>query len=279
MVSNGPILKKKNWLKLFISVILLLASVNLKADALQSNSVFKFNSCIDGAEDYYAFQPGKNNTLIIYFHSLNGDYNEPFKVNGDNSLALAILKEFPGASFISFNYGRTPSWGNAVARIDISKVLGLTIKEFSIKRILIVGVSMGASTALTYAATAPDYIKNKVVGIVAVSPCASLEDLYKQTAAPEIKSSLENVFGPAKDPMPIGYEQNSFDTSVIFFPPKAKVGVLSATEDKAVPIDLQRDVVRDLVNRDISVKLYEIEGKFESLPIKSILEASRFVMQ
>jgi len=280
LTLNAPILKNMSWLKLFVLVFLLLAFIQLKAGASQStNSVHKFVSCIDGEEDYYALLPGKNNTLIVYLHSLNGDYNEPFKLNGDNSLASALLKEFPGASFLSFNYGSSPSWGNAAARIDISKLLGSIIKELNVKRILLVGVSMGASTALNYTATAPDYIKNRIVGIVAVSPCANLEDLYKQTAAPEIKSSLENVFGVGKDVMPIGYEQNSFDTCVIFLPPKVKVGVVSATEDKAVPIDLQKDVVRDLSNRDIIIKSYEVEGKFDSLPVKSILEASRFVMQ
>lgn len=280
MTVKVPILKNPSCLKIFVLGFLLLTFLQPKVEALQSsNSVHKFISCIDGEEDYYVLLPGKNSTLIVYLHSLNGDYNEPFKGNGDDSLFRALLKEFPGASFMSFNYGRSPSWGSAAARIDISKLLGSTLKELNIKHILFIGVSMGASTALTYAATAPDYIKSRIVGIVAVSPCANLEDLYKQTATPEIKSSLENVFGIGKGVMPIGYDQNSFDTSVIFFPSKVKVGVVSATEDKAVPIDLQKDVVRDLSNRDIIVKSYEVEGKFDSLPIKSIMEASRFVMQ
>jgi hypothetical protein len=277
---NGSLFKITNWLKFCVLLFLLLACLELKAEALPlSSSVHKFISCIDGQEDYYALLPGRNNTLIVYLHSLNGDYNEPFKVNGDNSLAGALLKQFPGASFLSFNYGRNPSWGTAAARIDISRFLGVAVKELNIKRILLVGVSMGATTTLTYSATAPDYIKNKIVGIVAVSPCANLEDLYKQTEAPEIKSSLENVFGIGNDVVPIGYGQNSFDACVMFLPSSVKVGIISATEDKVVPIDLQKDVMRDLSNRDITVKSYEVEGNFDSLPVESILEASRFVMQ
>lgn len=281
MLLRGPILKTSNLLRFFVLVFLLLSqSVESKTETFQStNSVHKFISCTDGEEDYYLLLPGKNNTLIVYLHSLNDDYNEPFKVNGDNSLAGSILKELPGASFLSLNYGRSPSWGSAAARLDISKRLGSIVKDLKIKRILLVGVSMGASTALTYAATAPDYIKDKIVGIVVVSPCANLEDLYKQTNVPEIKSSLENVFGIGKDTMPIGYKQNSFDTCVVFLPSKVKVGIISATEDKAVPIELQKDVMRDLVNREINVKLYEVDGQFDTLPVKSIIEASRFVMQ
>jgi hypothetical protein len=77
----------------------------------------------------------------------------------------------------------------------------------------------------------------------------------------------------------MAYQQNSFDSCVAFLPTGIKVGVISATEDKAVPIDLQRNVGRDLNNREISVKAFETEGKFEILPLKSILEASHFVTQ
>ncbi len=252
------------------------------AEAAQlSNFVHKFVSCIDGKEDNYVLLPGKNDTLIVYLHSLNGDYSEPFKSDGESSLATALIKEFPGASFLSLDYGTNPSWGSPVARIDISNNLGSTIKVLKIKRIILIGISMGGSTALTYVATAPSYIKDRITGIVAVSPCANLTDLYKQTAQPEIKSSLESAFGgdPNNKNITKNYEQSSFDTCLAFLPAKIKVGIISATEDKAVPINLQKDVVRDLSNRDISVKLYEVEGKFESLPIKTILEASHFVAQ
>lgn len=264
----------------FVVLLSICFSTIIRTEALQLNaSVHKFISCINGKEDYYALIPGKNNTLIVYLHSLSGDFNEPFKSDAESSLANSLLKEYPAASFLSFNYGTSPSWGNAAARVDITNGLHSVINELNIKTIIFVGVSMGASTALTYAATAPADIKNKIVGIVAVSPCANLEDLYKQTGSPEIKASLESILGAGTQSPLIAYQQNSLDTCVAFLPTTIKVGIISATEDKGVPIELQKDVARDLSNRNINVRSYEIEGKFDSLPIKSILEASHFVIQ
>lgn len=271
---------KKFFIYKFVILLLFCFSLIVRTEALQSNaSIHKFISCINGQEDYYALIPGKNNTLIVYLHSLSGDFNEPFKSDAEFCLATSLLKEYPAASFLSFNYGISPSWGSPAARIDITNGLRSVISQLNIKRIIFVGVSMGASTALTYAATAPADIKSKIVGIVAVSPCANLEDLYKQTGSPEIKASLEGILGAGTQSPLIAYQQNSLDTCVAFLPTTIKVGIISATEDKSVPIELQKDVARDLNNRNINVKSYEIEGKFSSLPIKSILEASHFVIQ
>jgi len=256
-------------------------------------TVHKFVSCIDGNLDCYALCVGRSiaksgvanpsdasgDTLFVYLHGLGGDYNEPFKSTdkSNSSIANAIAKEFPAASFLSLNYGSTPSWGSAAARIDITSNLQAAINELNIKKIILIGNTMGAATALTYAATAPLPIKEKITGIVAVSPCADLEDLYKQSTAAEVKTSLEAVFGAGSNTMPLAYEQNSLVECLPFLSPKIKFGIISATADAVIPFDLQKDVIRDLTNRDMLIKVIEIEGKSEPLPIKQVLELLRFV--
>ncbi len=109
-------------------------------------------------------------------------------------------------------------------------------------------------------------------------PCADLEDLYNQSQAPEIKSSLESALGGSPDNKLIAYGQNSFNTYLAFLPERIKIGVISATEDTMIPMSTQKDVVRDLNNRNMDIKVFEIEGKCEPAPSKSILEALHFVL-
>ena len=257
------------------------------AAASSNGTVYRFNSCIDGNEDYYALIPGKalakgidqSGVLIVYLHSLSGDLNEPFKLDGEYSLASTITKEFPAVSFLSFNNGKLPSWGNAAARIDITNSLRLVINELNIKKIVLIGNSMGAVTALTYAATAPSDIKQKITGVVAISPCADLEDLYKQSTDQKVKPSLEASFGVGASESPVKYEQNSLNQYLAFIPPSIKFSIISATADTVVPILLQQDVVRDLNNRNLNVKSFEIEGKSDPLSRKRVLESMHFVME
>ncbi len=275
---------------LLAPIIFLLLTMALKANAIPAAnfSVHKFTSCIDGKEDCYAILTGKTlvkgsnqdpGTLIVYFHSMNGDVNEPFKVVSENSLASAIAKEYPAASFLSFNNGKLPCWGNVSARLDITNNLRSLIKDLKVKKIILMGNSMGAVTALTYAATAPSYIKQRIAGIVAISPCADLEDLYKQSTDPEVKPALEAVFGVSAIEKPFTYQSNSLTQYLAFLPVGIKFGIITATADTIIPIALQRDVVRDLNNREMTVKVSEIEGKSDPLPMKMVLESLHFVME
>ncbi len=290
MIAKDFDLQRMTRLGISIFVFLFVVAVS-NVSALQTNNfvIHKFASCIDGKEDCYALTQAKtltknnkinqNETLIVYMHSLGGDYNEPYKPNNESSLAGAIAKEYPTAPFVSLNYGSTPSWGNAAARVDITNNLNSLVKELKIKKIVFVGNSMGATAALTYASTAPSSIKNKIIGIIAIDPCANLEDLYKQSNDPQVKTSLEAAFGASANDSPTIYQQNSFDSCLAFLPVSIKVGIISASADTVIPIALQKDVIRDLSNRNINIKVNEIEGKSDPLPVKTIIEHLHFVME
>jgi pimeloyl-ACP methyl ester carboxylesterase len=262
---------------------------------------YKFTSCLDGEEDCYSWRRSKllknSGILLVYLHSLTGDFNELYK----SGLADAINKAFPSLSLLACNYGRTPSWGNAAARIDISNNIRQVMKKTAVSHIVLastsvrssaralvddkvtchivlVGTSMGASAALAYAATAPSYIKNRIIGIVAVAPCAELADLYQKSAAPQVKPSLEAALGGSATDKPALYHQNSLDACLAFLPQPIKIAIITTKEDTIVPIAVQMDVVRDLNNRDINIKSFELEGKSEPPPIDSIIEGLHFVL-
>jgi len=284
----------------FSAYSLLFDAQNSNAVCTEKTIVYKFTSCLDGQDDFYVWSIGNllpalavkkptgktglgnkqsantpDDTLLVYFHSLKEDFDELFK----SGLGQEINKTFPALSLLSCNYGRTPSWGNAVSRIDITNNLRHIMIQSNVKHIVLVGTSMGACAALTYAATAPTYIKKKIIGIVAVAPCADLDDLYQQSLAPEVKPSLEAALGGSVTDKPAFYHQNSLDSCLAFLPQPIKIAIIAAKEDTYVPIALQMNVVRDLNNRDMNVKSLETDGKSEPPPIESIMAGLQFVFQ
>jgi pimeloyl-ACP methyl ester carboxylesterase len=240
---------------------------------------YEFISCVDGKDDFYSLRasnsPKDLGILLVYLHGLAGDFHELYK----SGLANAIDKAFPSLSLLSSNYGHTPSWGSAVSRIDITNNIRHVMTNTAVKQIVLIGTSMGASTALAYAATAPNYIKNKIIGVVAVAPCAELADLYQQTMAPEVKTSLEAALGGNPADKAGFYHQNSVDAGLGFLSHKIKIAIITAKEDTLVPIALQMDVVRDFNNRDMNTKCFELQGKSEPPPVDSIMEGLHFVLQ
>jgi pimeloyl-ACP methyl ester carboxylesterase len=242
-------------------------------------TTYKFTSCLDGDQDFYSLRQGKSDKnagiLLVYFHGLSGDFKELKK----SGLADTIDKSFPGLSMLSCNYGRSPSWGIAISRVDVSNNIRDVLNKTNSNRIVLVGTSMGGSAALTYAATAPSYIKKRILGVVAVAPCAELGDLYQKTSATVVKSSMEAALGGSASDKPSIYHQNSLDACLAFLPEKIKVAIITAQSDTAIPAEVQLDVVRDLNNRNLNVKSFELEDKSEPPPIDSILEGLRFILQ
>ncbi len=158
---------------------------------LKNCSVYKFVSLLDGKEDCYALRAVKkvehnsnnkttsrnqiilaNNTLLIYLHSLTGDFSEVFRSDSDSVLADVINKEFPSLSILSCNYGKSPSWGNAIARMDITSNLHKVIKELSIKHIVLLGTSMGPPLLLPTRPLPPVTLRKK---LWALSQCVLVQ--------------------------------------------------------------------------------------------------------
>ena len=242
-------------------------------------TTYQFASCLDGKDDFYSLCPSQalqpSGVLLVYFHSFTGNFKELFK----SDLADTINKTFPSLNLLSCNYGSSPSWGSAIARIDITNNLRQVMKKTTVNHIVLVGTSMGASAALAYAATAPDYIRHRIRGIVAVAPCSELADLYQQSMAPTVKPTLEAALGGNATDKAGFYHQNSLDSCLSFLPQPIKIAVITAKDDTLVPMALQMDVVRDLNNRDINAKVFELEGKSEPPPTESIMEGLHFVLQ
>ncbi|PWT95502.1 MAG: hypothetical protein C5B53_11325 [Candidatus Melainabacteria bacterium] len=272
---------------LLCAIALLFTSSTAGLASLKSGVAYQkhaFVSQIDGSDDSYALAvpssaSGQDATLLVFLHGLNQDFTEPFKVPAGLTIAQGLVKEYPHLAILSCNYGKTPSWGTKLAREDITNNIHAVLESHPVNRIVLAGDSMGACSALVYACLAPKDIAEKITGIIAAYPSADLEELHKTTEAPLVKSSMETALGKKPEEDAAVYRQNSLEAHLPFFPRHTKVGIISASENTVFPAKLQTDVARLLKNRDVPVKMIQIEGNLQTPPVKAVVEAMQFVMQ
>ena len=254
-------------------------------DTLTSSRIRKqsFFSHVDGSEDVYAMvmpAPIYSNsgyTLVVYLHGMGSSYFEPFVFPQEKGLGLEVVDRYPGTVFLSCNYRGKASWGNDDAMSDITQNIRQACQEMPVKKIIMMGTSMGGCTALTYAATAPQDIKEKITGIVSVESAGDLIKLCQLTKHPVIRPSIEAALGKALASDQASFSQKSFIPNIAGLPPGVKVAIVSAKKDKIVPPELQFDIYKALEEKHIQSKLLETDEGHGAPALELYLQGLDFV--
>lgn len=243
-----------------------------------------FISHVDGERDSYAIMPplvqAHNNafTLVVYMHGMGSNFLEPFYYPDGEPIADGITSTNPNIVLLSVSYRGQASWGSDTAMSDVSQNIRQVIQEFPIKQIVLVGTSMGGCTVLTYAACAPQDIKDKIIGVVSSESSGDLTSLYYKSKHPALKPALIAAFGGTPEQTPLNYKKKSFLDMVNMFPTKARVAVISARSDTIVPPQMQRDIVAALESQHIAAKLIEVDGDHGAPPAALYKEGVDFVL-
>ncbi len=243
-----------------------------------------FVSHVDSAIDVFGLVPPLSTAaatdlcLVVYLHGMGSSYVEPFFGLPGTSIADALASKRPGTVLISPSYRREASWGNDIAMSDITQNIRQVCQEFPIKRIVLMGTSMGGCTVLAYAAAAPADIKGKLVGVVSVESAGDLQALYNESAHPGVKAAIARAYGGSPLEVPEVYKRKSFLANIDALPSGVRVAVVSAREDDIVPARLQRDIVKELKKLKFAAKLIEIDGGHGAPPVRVYLEGYDFVI-
>ncbi|HEY9792038.1 MAG TPA: prolyl oligopeptidase family serine peptidase [Candidatus Obscuribacterales bacterium] len=259
-------------------------AANVVDDALESGKVVKhtFASLVDGREDWYALclpsRPSMDNTLIVYLHGMGNNPLEPFEYPSGTPAAQAITGKFPDVCLLSCDYREKSSWGSDAAMSDITQNVREIMQQLPIKRIVLMGTSMGACTVLTYATVAPIDIRKKLVGIVSVEGAGNLKDLYHATQNAEVNMALTAAMGG--DPKTAGaeYERRSFIPNADKLPQDVRVAIVSAQHDRIVPPALQQQIVDELNKLSVPVKLISVESGHGMAPAPAYIEGLQFAL-
>lgn len=262
-------IKAKTRCQAIIALILTAFVLNI-SPARAELSELTYKSAIDGAEQKCWFSPPamddkrEPSTLVVYSHGMTGGYMEPFVVGKKQPLASLVATAHPTFGFLSL--GRAHSWMCPGVLQDMTNMINQVTKDYPVERIILMGTSMGGCTTLLYAEKAPENIKAKLLGVLAIYPAGDLGKLYHATTSDVIEKSLKTALeaGPGTPKELIA--ERSFIANIKQLPPTAKIAVVSANGDVYVPTKLQKDIVKVCKANKIPVKYIEVEGDHSTLP-------------
>lgn len=244
-----------------------------------------FIAIADGTPDVYALSPplifdgSKDLTLIVYLHGMGSNYLEPFMVPKGATIAQAAQGVNPAFVFASLSYRTTTSWLNDKALADINQNIRELCQRYPIKRIVIMGTSMGGCSSLAYSVMAPADIKEKMVGVVASEAAGDLGELYKKTPSNMVRSGILVGLGGTPQNLPQVYGARSFINNLGLLQPGLRVALISAQQDTVIPPQFQKEIKNKLEERAIPCLVIETPDKHGIPEAKNYTEGLNFVMR
>jgi len=223
--------------------------------------------------------PVNRSVLIVYLHGLFASCEQAFEIPNKYPFAFAATDAFPNAAFLSCDYGSPGSWCSNADYNDITSSIEEISKSFPFSRIVITGTSMGGCTALSYAATAPEDIRNKIIGVLAIYAAGDLTHLYEETKSVEVRQSLETAFHGTPKISQDQYLKTSCIANLPTFPHQTKVYLISALKDKIIPAKLQNELFEQLKATTIPVRIETLPCYHVSIPpSESFVRGLKFVL-
>ncbi|HEY9714011.1 MAG TPA: alpha/beta fold hydrolase [Chroococcales cyanobacterium] len=243
-----------------------------------------FISQFDGEEDAFALcpavlsGPAREITLIVYLHGMGSTLQEPFLFPKDHPLAFTIVDHKPKTVLLSCSYRKEASWGSDAAVADITQNIREICQQYPVKRIILMGSSMGGCVALTYAATAPQDIKEKLIGVVSCESTGDLAKLFQTTKLPGVQVAMVNAFGGMPDQLPQIYQNKSFIPNIDKLPSGTRIALISAKKDTTVPTQLQHDLIDAMNEHHVANKLIEVDQPHGNPPVEVFMDGLDFVL-
>lgn len=142
--------------------------------------------------------------LFIALHGHGSDRWQFIQNPRDECRALRDVARKHGCPIVSPDYRAKTSWMGPSAEADLIQIIEEYRKEYSPRRIYLVGGSMGASSALTFAALHPEMLN----GVVAMNPVANHVEYMG------FQDAISASFGGSKAEKPDEYRKRSAE----FFP-------------------------------------------------------------
>ncbi len=245
-----------------MSIVLSVATV-LAAAELQPKPV-EFTSHVDGKPDHFAMQAPKvkpTGCLLVYFHGMATDYNEPFQYPTDWPVAEAIGQYYPNAALLSVSCGRSPSWGVDTALQDVTDNIRAARHECGESLpIILLGCSMGAHSALLYAAKSPADIRTRIAGVVVAQPTSDLAKLYRTSAQAQVAPAIAKALNGTPEQVPDLYRLMSLKANANRIPQKCKVVVISTKKDNVISWDIQNEAAEELRAAGLNVDTIALPG-------------------
>lgn len=208
-----------------------------------------FTASIDGSVQYYMemlpsdFNAKQKYDLIIALHGHGSDRQQFATANRGEASAFREFASKHNMIAITPDYRAKTSWMGPKAEADLLQIIGDLKKKYNIGRVFVMGGSMGATSALTFAVLHPDMVD----GVTA------LNGLANHLEYTNFQDAISESFGGTKDKIPLEYKKRSAE----YWPELLTMPVAFTTggKDKLVPPDsaLRLAEVLKKLNRKVFV--------------------------
>jgi pimeloyl-ACP methyl ester carboxylesterase/sugar lactone lactonase YvrE len=217
----------------------------------QSPVDVEFTARGDGSTQRYllmlpkAFDAAKPVDLLVALHGHGSDRRQFVENARDECRAMRDAAARYGMIFVSPDYRAKTSWMGPAAEADLLQILDEVQGEYPIRYTFVCGGSMGATSALTFAALHPD----RVDGVIALNGTANHVEYQG------FQDAIAQSFGGTKTQVPDEYRRRSAELNPagLTMPMAATVG----GRDKSVPPDSVRRLFRQLQQQGRPVRLID----------------------
>ncbi len=188
-----------------------------------------FTAKCDGSTQHYVvvyprgFQADQPVNVLVALHGHGADRWQFVKDTRDECKAARDAAAVRGMLFVSPDYRARTSWMGPKAEADMLQILEELKAKFNVGRVIVSGGSMGATSALTFAALHPEV----VAGVVALNGTANHVEYQK------FQDAIGESFGGTKAQVPQEYEKRSAELQAerLTMP----VGITAGGKDDIVP--------------------------------------------
>lgn len=231
----------------------------------------QFTAGIDGSVQRYvvmlpaSLEPGRPVDLMVLLHGHGSDRWQFITADRDECRGLRDAAASYGMMVVSPDYRAKTSWMGPKAEADVLQILDAIREKYPIRCTIVCGGSMGASSALTFAALHPD----RVDGVVALNGTANHVEYDR------FQDAIAQSFGGTKTQTPREYERRSAELHAerLTMPMAATVG----GRDPSVPPDSVRRLFSKLKQQGRRVLLIDRPEGGHSTNYADTLAAARFV--
>jgi dipeptidyl aminopeptidase/acylaminoacyl peptidase len=199
--------------------------------ALTSPREVSFRSLLDDSEQLYvellpeAFDEKAEHHLLIALHGHGADRWQYATDPRDECRAARDVAALYNMIYVSPDYRATTSWMGSAAEVDLLQIIQELRAKYEIGKVVLVGGSMGGSSALTFTALHPHLI----AGVCSQNPMVN----HLEFAG--FQEAISESFGGSKRDIPKEYKRRSAE----YWPERLTmpVGVTTGGKDDIVPPD------------------------------------------
>jgi predicted esterase len=214
-----------------------------------------------------AYDPALPHDLLICLHGHGADRWQIVREERGEARAARTVATQHNMLLASPDYRARTSWMGPAAEADLVQIISELRKQYRIRRLVLSGGSMGATSALTFTALHPDLVD----GVIALNGHANHLEYTNFQAA------IQAAFGGTKEAIPEEYRKRSAE----FFPERftMPVAITAGGKDTAVPPESVMRLGRAIQKHNPAACLDFQETRGNETDYVSALSAYAFVMQ